>query len=792
MSEVKVKWKSNSINPSDFVVERTSKSLIEGTEEIEVLGGLTELIDTDLAPDNNYSYRVKAIESNTETPYTQKAEVFTLMHNTIAQLQGDLLEDNTESSVADGFDLIVTLKEPPGGDSLLVDAFAATLGADNAITTAFITGLKAYSSLLQSALSALTHTNITRDSDTQVTITVPAFNYDVTADDEISLKIPATALQGGVALKCSNVLPILDQTSELLSLENWFDFRTNRYMYDVNELIVTDGEGINEVRSRVNTNRWMTGGLANPANWNQADKAMQMDGVARYSWASEAGQVRQVFEGELHVFFRIKLVADTFPLIEDNTSQAASLLLVASTIITLRIDGAANVTFPCDIAFGRDLIIELKRYEDPNTPSDYIHELYIDGDLIGTHTQSGGFGVLFICGRSGSASAAGNQVSDIRFYRKVKSAQQADTIRLFMNDFIFITDSLATIGGTILTNNSRTDILAGGETIDVLLRAAPDLDASLSNKWSNILGQDNQITNSFINSLNTSFAQLQSLFDLLDYTHITRVDDFTARITLPPKADYLNTEEESFNLILPASVFQDGGSPLTTLNTAIITYSPIELSNADFFFDARTNEFLEDSLGGDVTDGEEILKIFSRIGGLFLTGGAGYTTPWNEARKAIVFDGTGGYNISSIGGTFLANYPGELHIFWKGTVVGSCQIVTGNTSPQSFFLAQETGCLLRINGGTNQSIGAAIASGTNLVVELKRYESQITPGDYIHEIYYDGVLQGSYTQAGDFKINQVMTRGNTFSSNGSEMNVCAIYNVVKSSSDSEIIRQLLV
>ena len=79
------------------------------------------------------------------------------------------------------------------------ETWVATVGANNAITQALIDGLSSnrnddngWNNLIRPALS---HTNVTRNSATMVTILLPAFpTYDISQDEIITAIIPATAL----------------------------------------------------------------------------------------------------------------------------------------------------------------------------------------------------------------------------------------------------------------------------------------------------------------------------------------------------------------------------------------------------------------------------------------------------------------------------------------------------------------------------------------------------------------------------------------------------------------------
>jgi hypothetical protein len=86
--------------------------------------------------------------------------------------------------------------------TLTNDTWAPTLGADNAITTAFlaaITGDDAGANGFDDEV-ALVHGNLVRTSDTVVTLTLPAAaSYSPTADETITVAPPASSVVRGVA-----------------------------------------------------------------------------------------------------------------------------------------------------------------------------------------------------------------------------------------------------------------------------------------------------------------------------------------------------------------------------------------------------------------------------------------------------------------------------------------------------------------------------------------------------------------------------------------------------------------
>ncbi len=96
-----------------------------------------------------------------------------------------------------------------GGINILLglsgETWVATVGADNSITQALIDGMlsafgeaRGWNNIVRDGLTAV---QVTRNADTLVTVNLPAFNdYEITADEEITVTAPAVALTGGVAI----------------------------------------------------------------------------------------------------------------------------------------------------------------------------------------------------------------------------------------------------------------------------------------------------------------------------------------------------------------------------------------------------------------------------------------------------------------------------------------------------------------------------------------------------------------------------------------------------------------
>jgi uncharacterized repeat protein (TIGR01451 family) len=136
----------------------------------------------------------------------------TVSAGTVA-LTGTVTDDSELDIRAGGSTIILTLTD---------DTWDATVGANNAITTALINGIdsaQAEGSGWDAVVKAgLTDANVVRTSDTVVTITLPAFGgYDITAAETITATVPASALvQSGVDIVAAPTFNVAAADTDLV------------------------------------------------------------------------------------------------------------------------------------------------------------------------------------------------------------------------------------------------------------------------------------------------------------------------------------------------------------------------------------------------------------------------------------------------------------------------------------------------------------------------------------------------------------------------------------------------
>ncbi len=126
------------------------------------------------------------------TGNTLNTPTFTITNlNPVLTLSGTASPSLSESNIRAGsFTVIFDLQ---------YDTWQATLGANNALSTAFLAGISGNQDW-STVAGALSYTNITRNSATRITLTLPAVaTYVITSNETVSFAIPAGSYVNGTA-----------------------------------------------------------------------------------------------------------------------------------------------------------------------------------------------------------------------------------------------------------------------------------------------------------------------------------------------------------------------------------------------------------------------------------------------------------------------------------------------------------------------------------------------------------------------------------------------------------------
>ncbi|MEE8405816.1 MAG: hypothetical protein V3S32_01550, partial [Acidimicrobiia bacterium] len=170
-----------------------------------------------------------------------------------AAVSGTVVPSATEvETVAGGETLIITLTN---------DTWAPTVGADNSITTDLINGIDS-AQAEANGWDAVVKTNmdfndVTRTSDTVVTINLGAEpTYNITADETVTVTVPATAVAGGGPITAIPTFTI-SATIVVQILDSWTNGTTHSVSAGTSRLLLVGVYGEDTlVADSVNTVTW--------------------------------------------------------------------------------------------------------------------------------------------------------------------------------------------------------------------------------------------------------------------------------------------------------------------------------------------------------------------------------------------------------------------------------------------------------------------------------------------------------------------------------------------------------
>ena len=180
------------------------------------------------------------------------AAVLTSALTPTATVSGTTTPSATEPELVSGGRTIVI--------TLSVDTWDPTIGQDNAKTTALINGIDSAQSEA-SGWDAVVKANmdfndVVRTSDTVVTITLGAEpTYNITADETITVTVPATAVAGGSAIAATPTFDII--ASSVRIIDAWTTGTTHTVSAGANRLLLVGvyGEDSGVINS-INTVTW--------------------------------------------------------------------------------------------------------------------------------------------------------------------------------------------------------------------------------------------------------------------------------------------------------------------------------------------------------------------------------------------------------------------------------------------------------------------------------------------------------------------------------------------------------
>ncbi len=213
--------------------------------------------------------------------------------NVFITLSGTALSTTELAIVSGGTTIIMTLQG---------DTWHSTIGGNNAKTTALINGLSA--PVFDTVKSGITYTAVTRNSDTVVTILLPALaSYAITEIEKLIVTVPSTCFTAYAYDIVNFQQPTIFSEVDYQSLYR-FDFTTNLRATKANSASPANGEAFTNMWNYTNKSQSIR--LGNPSGANLYNSSLGLfessSGQSHASFAIAAGSQEQVINGDFHVF----------------------------------------------------------------------------------------------------------------------------------------------------------------------------------------------------------------------------------------------------------------------------------------------------------------------------------------------------------------------------------------------------------------------------------------------------------------------------------------------------------
>ena len=523
-----------------------------------------------------------------------------------ASVGGTIIASATESHiVVGGKTLLITLVN---------DTWDATIGANNAATTALINGLD--SDGVEAAgwdavvMASLTFNDVVRTSDTVVTITLPAqAGYDITAAETITVTVPAAAVAGTnpiVATPTFDVIPVTAVVTGTITASA----TESHIVAGGRTLVITltndtwDATiGANNAATTALINGLDSNGVE-PTGWDAEVKAnltfndvvRTSDTVVTVTLSAQAGYDISAAE-TIIVTVPAAAVAGGAAIVASPTFNVQ----VVSAAITGTITAAANESHI--VAGGRTVVITLTNdtWLAGGAAFNAERQNIIDG-LDSAQAEGTGWDAVVKVGvavtdvvRTSSTVVTITLPAfasyDITADETVTAALPATaltggTAMVATPTFnvAALTGPMAAVSGTVAASTTEADIVLGGETLvitltsDTWLAAGATFDAQRQN---------------IIDGLDSAQAEATGWDAVvkagLAVTDVVRTSSTVVTITLPAFASYDTTANETITATVPASAVT-GASPIVATPNFDIAFVPPATATATGTITPATTE----------------------------------------------------------------------------------------------------------------------------------------------------------------------------------------------------------
>ena len=507
-----------------------------------------------------------------------------------AALTGTLADNATEAQiVAGGETLIITLS---------ADTWVATVGADNAITTALIAGIDSDGSEAAGwdaeVKANMVFGDVTRNSATQVTILLGAeASYAISVGETITVTIPATALVGSDS---AIVVPSTFDITAFLISEGWEGTPSANWpcqdfpnepcpdrpyngwepdSYTCDESVVTGSQqssaqshsGSYSFYQKREANEYKVCDIWHDITGSPAKIYIRFYMYLTGNWTNfNAAEVSEF----IHLIFTNSAVSGTgfrINLRHHSDDDYEYTCYTGSNNIYVSIQdgsdsGPAAAWSNCyDIYdhLGEWVYVEVMADASNNLVSMWVGDQAIFEDFSMTISQAN-FTKIAISGFS----------SNLRSW-------QGD---FYIDDFVVSTSRVGRSAPSTVRSAALTGtIVAGGVTEAEIVAGSETLIITLTNDtWVATVGADNGITDALMAGIDSGGAEgagwNTEVRDNMVFGDVARTNDTTVTITLGAEASYAITTNETITVTIPASALVESGSAVVATPTFEITAAP--------------------------------------------------------------------------------------------------------------------------------------------------------------------------------------------------------------------------
>ena len=449
-----------------------------------------------------------------------------------ASVSGTLTPSHTEAAVVAGTETLVI--------TLINDTWDPTVGANNSITTDLINGIDSAQSETN-GWDAVVKTNldfndVTRTSNTVVTITLGAEpTYDITADETITVIVPATAVASGGPITAIPTFDIIAGQGCVVG-STTYDF--TGINSPSSSHIAEDGE-IAQADTVIENGTFAARqgpGIVGWALWGEATSGEYSNLVGSdnlyYQGADPGGgdNAAMIFEFD---------TSETEPCV---------------TQIDVDVEAAQGGAPGADLLF-----VYLWNYQT----SSYL----VGGSMNGTTDQTVSFSVT-----NNAADYINDSDGQVTVF--VVNEDTNDWIRIDDITLTITTDApapTAALSGSVVPWAGEGGIAGGGETLEIKLT---------NDTWDATVGANNSITTDLINGIDSAQAEANGWDAIvktnLDFNDVTRTSNTVVTITLGAEPTYDITADETITVTVPATAVTSSG-PITATPTFTVGASNVKI-----------------------------------------------------------------------------------------------------------------------------------------------------------------------------------------------------------------------